>query len=231
MKHKAAYTAILGCVLLLPFTCGTPYAHHIRGKQVPAYYHPVELMAKRKKTDNRAQFRKVQEYAIKESAAFLRKKIEKNHFIQRITPLILESLFKTFVPAKSGEIKLKSPASIMDGTVNSLIREEKKSLTKWTQGHFPTLPLLGNMASEILDSQKLQLFNGSPGYEMQLKKRVAAEHQLGNLSFSGGIETRLMGRKFGRTPVAAFRYADQDNSYGLHVYGKNVNFDIDTKHV
>ena len=66
---------------------------------------------------------------------------------------------------------------------------------------------------------------------MQLKKRVAAEHQLGNLSFSGGIETRLMGRKFGRTPVATFRYADQDNSYGLHVYGKNVNFDIDTKHV
>jgi hypothetical protein len=63
---------------------------------------------------------------------------------------------------------------------------------------------------------------------MRSKKRIAPSYRWGNFSFSGGTETRFAGIDFsGMTFVTAFSYEGQDESYGVNLSGKKVNFKID----
>ena len=81
-------------------------------------------------------------------------------------------------------------------------------------------------------AKNLSFSNGLPHYQMRSKKRIAPSYQAGNFSFSGGAETRFAGKDFkGMTLVTAFRYSGQDESYGVNILGKSVNFKIDTNHV
>ena len=93
-------------------------------------------------------------------------------------------------------------------------------------------PVVGNIASDLLESQKLSFSNGLPHNQMRSRKRIAPSYQWGDFSLSGGTETRFSGKDFnGLTLITAFRYAGQDESYGVNVLGKRVNIEIDMKHV
>ncbi len=67
---------------------------------------------------------------------------------------------------------------------------------------------------------------------MRAKKRIAPSYEVGNFSFSGGTETRFVGKDLtGMTLVTTFSYEGEDESYGVNVLGKSVNFEIDTNRV
>ncbi len=164
----------------------------------------------------------------KRSAAYLTSKMGKNYFTQRITPIVLDSWTQVFLPKKFGEMGLKSPLRAVDKTASGIIAAEKKHLSKWVDQVFPAFPVVGNLVSDLLESQKLSFSKGLPHYQMRSKKRIAPTYQWGNFSLSGGTETRFSAMDFnGLTFVTAFRYEGQDESYGVDILGKEVNFKID----
>ncbi|MDA2934931.1 hypothetical protein MYX82_11405 [Acidobacteria bacterium AH-259-D05] len=227
MRRKLACIMFFGGALA-PLICGSTYADDTAPKQLPAYYYPAHLV-KKEAPDKISGFKKVRQYASTRSAALLTKKMGENYLTNRIAPLVFDSLYQLFVPGKSGDIQLKSTISVVDGTANKLMAKEKENLDKWAKKLFPALPVVGNMLSDVLNSQKLSFSGGKPHYQTRFKKRIAPEYQLGGFSFTGGAETRLVGRDFdGMTLVTTFRYAHEDDSYHVDIYGKRVKFDIKT---
>ncbi len=155
-----------------------------------------------------------------------------NYFTRRIAPIVLDSWYQVFLPKKFGQIGLKSPLRAVDKTASGIIAAEKKHLSEWVEQISPALPVVGNIASDLLETQKLSFSNGLPHYQMRSKKRIAPSYQWGNFSLSGGTETRFSGIDLnGLTFVTAFRYEGQDESYGVNIFGKEVNFKIDINHV
>ncbi len=120
----------------------------------------------------------------------------KNYFTQQIAPIVLDSWSQVFVPKKFGEIALKSPLWAVDKTASGIVAQEKKHLSEWVEQVFPAFPVVGNIVSDLLESQKLSLSNGLPHYQMRSKKRIAPSYRFGNFSFSGGTENRFAGKDF-----------------------------------
>ena len=231
MGCKIAFAVFLAAALM-PAICDRAYGGDRPLIQLPAYYYPIDLLGEKEAPDQRGGFKKMRKQVSKRSAAYLTSKMGENYFTQKIAPIVLDSWTQVFVPKKFGEIGLKSPLWAVDRTASSLIAAEKKQLSKWVEQVFPNLPLVGNIASDFLESQKLSFSNGLPRYQMRSKKRIAPSYQWGNFSFSGGAETRLAGRELnGLTLVTAFRYEGQEESYGVDVFGKEVNFKIDMNHL
>ncbi len=231
MGRKIGYPVVLAAALI-PALCGHAYGGDPKPTQLPAYYHPLDLLGQKEAPDQRAGFKKMRKQVSKGSAGSLTSKMGENYFTQRIAPLVLNSWTQVFVPKKYGEIGLKSPLWAVDKTASSIIKQEKKHLSKWVDQVFPALPLVGNIASDLLESQKLSFSKGLPKYQMRSKKRIAPSYEFGNFSFSGGTETRFAGIGFtGMTLVTAFSYEGQDESYGVNVLGKRVNIEIETNHV
>jgi len=231
MGRKIAY-AIFLITALVPNIWGIAYGGDAKPKPLPAYYYPIDLLGQKKAPDQLDGFKKMRKQVSKRSTAFLTRKMGKNHFTQQIAPIVLNSWYQVFVPKKSGEIELKSPLWALDKTASSIVAEERKYLSEWVDRVFPTLPVLGNLVSDLLESQKLTFKNGSPTYQMQSKKRIAPGYKLGNFSFSGGAETRFEGKDLnGMTFVTTFRYAGQDESYDVNIFGKQVKFKMDISHL
>ncbi len=224
--------AIFLAAVLMPTFCGRAYGGDAKPTQLPAYYYPIDLLGEKKAPDQRGGFKKMRKQVSKRSAAYLTSKMGKNYFTQKIAPIVLDSWYQVFLPKKFGEIGLKSPLRAVDKTASGIITAEKKHLSKWVEQVFPAFPLVGNIVSDLLESQKLSFSNGLPKYQMRSKKRIAPSYQFGGFSFSGGTETRFVGKNFkGMTLVTAFRYEGQDESYGVNVLGKRVNLKIDINHV
>ena len=227
MGRKFGYAVVLA-VALIPVLCGRAYGGDSNPAQLPAYYHPIDLLGLKEAPDQRGGFKKMRKQVSKRSAAYLTSKMGKNYFPQSIAPIVLNSWTQVFVPKKFGEIGLKSPLWAVDKTVSSIVAAEKKHLSKWVERMFPAFPVVGNIASDLLESQKLSFANGLPKYQMRSKKRIAPSYQFGNFSFSAGTETGFVGKDFkGMTFITAFRYSGQDESYEVDVLGKEVNFKID----
>ena len=217
---------------LIPVNCSRVYGGDRQLIQLPAYYYPLDLLGERKASDQRGGFKKMQKQVSNRSAAYLTSKIGENYFTQQIAPIVLDSWSQVFLPKKFGEIGLKSPLRAVDKTASGIIAAEKKHLSKWVEQVFPAFPVVGNIVSDLLESQQLSFSNGLPHYRMRSKKRIAPSYQWGNFSLSGGAETRIAGKDFkGMTLVTAFRYAGQDESYGVNVSGKRVKFDMEINHV
>ncbi len=217
---------------LIPAICSRAYGGDRQLIQLPAYYYPLDLLGEKKAPDQRGGFKKMRKQISKRSAAYLTDKMGENYFTQKIAPIVLNSWSQVLVPKKFGEIGLKSPLWALDKTASRIIAQEQKHLSKWVDQVFPSLPVVGNIASDLLESQKLSFSNGLPKYQMRSKKRIAPSYQWGNFSLSGGTETGFVGIDFkGLTLVTAFRYAGEDESYGVNVLGKSVNIEIDRKHV
>ena len=217
---------------LIPATCGRAYGGDRQLTQLPAYCYPIDLLGEKKAPDQRGGFKKMRKQVSKRSAAYLTSKIGENYFTQQIAPIVLDSWYQVFLPKKFGEIGLKSPLRAVDKTASGIIAAEKKHLSKWVEQVFPAFPVVGNIASDLLESQKLSFSNGLPHYQMRSKKRIAPSYQWGNFSLSGGTETHFAGKDFkGMTFVTAFRYEGQDESYGVNILGKEVNFKIDINHL
>ena len=232
MGRKIGYAVVLATALI-PALCGRAYGQKDpKPTQLPAYYHPIDLLGQKEAPNQRAGFKKMQKQVSKRSAAYLTSKMGENYFTQKIAPIVLNSWTQVFVPKKSGEFGLKSPLRAVDKTASSIIKQEKKHLSKWVDQVFPALPVIGNLVSDLLESQKLKFSKGRPKYQMRAKKRIAPSYEVGNFSFSGGTETRFAGIGFtGMTFVTAFSYEGEDESYGVNVLGKSVNFEIDTNRV
>ncbi len=231
MGRKIAF-AVFFAAVLMPTFCGRAYGGDAKSKPLPAYYYPIDLLGEKKAPDQRSGFKKMRKQLSKKSAAYLASKMGKNYFTQKIAPIVLNSWYQVFVPKKHGEIGLRSPLWALDQTASSIMAREKKHLSKWVDQVFPAFPLVGNIVSDLLESQKLSFSNGLPKYQMRSKKRIAPSYQFGNFSFSGGTETRFAGKDFkGMTLVTTFRYAGQDESYGVNVFGKKVNFKMDSNRV
>ena len=231
MGRKIAYAMVLAAVLM-PTVCGRAYGGDAKPTQLPAYYYPIDLLGEKKAPDQRGGFKKMRKQVSKRSAAYLTSKMGKNYFTQKIAPIVLDSWYQVFLPKKFGEIGLKSPLRAVDKTASGLIAQEKKHLSKWVEQVFPAFPVVGNIVSDLLESQKLSFTDGLPHYQMRSKKRIAPSYKWGNFSFSGGTETRFAGIDFnGMTFVTAFSYEGQDESYGVRIFGKEVNFKIDINHV
>ncbi len=227
MGRKITYAIFLAAVLM-PALYGRAYGGEAKPKPLPAYYYPIGLLAQKKAPDPLDGFKKMRTQVSKRSAAYLTKKMGKNYFTQQIAPIVLNSWYQVFVPKKFGEIELKSPLWAVDKTASGIVAQEKKHLSNWVDQVFPAFPVVGNMVSDLLESQKLSFSVGLPKYQMRSKKRLAPTYQFGNFSFSGGTETRFTGKDFeGMTLVTAFRYAGQDQSYGVNVFGNKVNFKMD----
>jgi len=231
MGRKIGYAVVLAAAFI-PALCGRAYGGDATPTQLPAYYHPIDLLGQKEAPNQRAGFKKMQKQVSKRSAAYLTSKMGKNYFTQQIAPIVLNSWTQVFVPKKYGEIKLKSPLWVVDKTASSIIKQEKKRLSKWVDQVFPAFPVIGNIASDFLQSQKLKFSNGRPKYQMRAKKRIAPSYEFGNFSFSGGTETRFVGKDLkGMTLVTAFSYEGENESYGVNVLGKSVNIEIDTNRV
>jgi len=217
---------------LIPAICSRAYGGDRQLIQLPAYYYPLDLLGEKKAPDQRDGFKKMRKQVSRRSAAYLTSKMGENYFTQKIVPIVLSSWSQVFVPKKHGEIGLKSPLWALDQTASRVMAQEKKHLSKWVEQVFFAFPLVGNIVSDLLESQKLSFSNGLPKYQMRSKKRIAPSYQFGNFSFSGGTETRFAGKDFkGMTLVTTFRYAGQDESYGVNVFGKKVNFKMDSNRV
>ena len=231
MGRKIAYAMVLAAALS-PMICSRAYGGDTQPTQLPAYYFPVDLLEEKKTPDQWGGFKKMRKQVSKRSAAYFTSKMGENYFTQRIAPIVLDSWYQVFVPKRFGEIGLRSPLWALDKTASSIIAQEKKHLSKWVEQVFPALPVIGNIVSDLLESQKLSFSNGLPHYRMRSRKRIAPSYQWGNFSLSGGTETRFAGKDFkGMTFVTAFRYSGEDESYGVNVLGKRVNIEIDRKYV
>ena len=231
MGRKIACAVFLAAALI-PAICSPTYGGDTQLAQLPAYYHPIDLLGEKEAPDPLDGFKKMRTQVSKRSAAYLTKEMGKNYFTQPIAPIVLNSWYQVFVPKKFGVIELRSPLWAVDKTASGIVAAEKKRLSKWVEKVFPAFPVVGNIVSNLLESQKLSFSNGLPKYQMRSKKRIAPSYQFGNLSFSGGTETRFVGKDFnGMTLVTAFRYAGEDESYGVNIFGKKVNFKIDMNRV
>ena len=231
MGRKIAF-AVFFAAVLMPTFGGRAYGGDRQLIQLPAYYYPLDLLGEKKAPDQRGGFKKMRKQISKRSAAYLTSKMGENYFTQKIAPIVLGPWSQVFVPKKFGEIGLKSPLWALDQTASRIMAQEKKHLSKWVDQVFPAFPLVGNIVSDLLESQKLSFSNGLPHYQMRSKKRIAPSYQWGNVSLSGGTETGFVGKDFkGLTLVTGFRYAGEDESYGVNVLGKSFNIEIDRKHV
>ncbi len=187
MGRKLAYAMVLAAAPM-PVICGRSYGGDSQLTQLPAYYYPIDLLREKKAPDQRDGFKKMRNQVSERSAAYLTSKMGKNYFTQKIAPIVLNSWSQVFVPKKLGGIGLKSPLWALDKTASSNVSEEKKHLGKWVDQVFPNLPVVGNIASDRLESQKLSFSGGLPHYQMRSKKRIAPSYQWGKFSFSGGTE-------------------------------------------
>jgi len=231
MGRKIGYAVVLAAALI-PMLCSRAYGGDAKPTQLPAYYYPIDLFGQKEAPNQRDGFKKMQKQVSKRSAAYLTSKMGENYFTQQIAPIVLKSWTQVFLPKKSGEVALKSPLRAVDKTASSIVAAEKKHLSKWVDQVFPAFPVIGNIASDFLESQKLSFSHGLPKYQMRSKKRIAPSYEFGNFSFSGGTETRFAGIDFnGMTLVTAFNYEGEDESYGVNVLGKSVNIEIDTNRV
>ena len=231
MGPKIACAVFLAAALM-PAICGRAYGGDSQPTQLPAYYYPIDLLGEKKAPDQRDGFKKMRKQVSRRSAAYLTSRMGKNYFTQQIAPIVLNSWSQVFVPKKLGGIGLKSPLWALDKTASSIVAQEKKHLSKWVDQVFPAFPLVGNLVSDLLESQKLSFSNGLPRYQMRSKKRIAPSYQWGDFSFLGGTETGFVGKDFkGLTLVTAFHYAGQDESYGVNVLGKKVNVKIEINRV
>ncbi len=231
MGRKIGYAVVLATALI-PALCGRAYGGEIRLTQLPAYYYPIDLLGEKKAPDQRGEFKKMRKQASKRSAAYLTSKMGKNYFTQKIAPIVLNSWYQVFVPRKFGEIGLKSSLWAVDKTASGMVAQEKKRLSKWVDQVFPAFPVVGNIVTDLLQSQKLKFSKGRPKYQMRAKKRIAPSYEFGNFSFSGGTESRFVGKDLtGMALVTAFSYEGEDESYGVNVLGKSVNIEIDTNRV
>ena len=232
MRRKIGYAVVLAAALI-PTICGRAYGQNDpKPTQLPAYYHPIDLLGQKEAPNQRGGFKKMQKQVSKRSAAYLTSKMGENYFTQRIAPIVLKSWTQVFVPKKYGEIRLKSPMWAVDKTASSIVAAEKKRLSKWVNQVFPAFPVVGNIVSDLLQSQKLSFRKGRPKYQMRAKKRIAPSYEVGNFSFSGGTESRFVGKDLkAMTFVTAFSYEGEDESYGVNLLGKSVNFEIDTNRV
>ena len=231
MGRKIACAMFL-LVALIPAICSRAYGGDRQLIQLPAYYYPLDLLGEKKAPDQRGGFKKMRKRVSKRSAAYLTDKMGKNYFTQKIAPIVLNSWSQVFVPKKLGEIGLKSPLWAVDKTASGMVAQEKKRLSQWVEQVFPAFPLVGNMVSDLLESQKLSFANGLPKYQMRSKKRIAPSYQWGNFSFSGGTETGFVGKDFkGMTFLTALSYAGEDESCAVKIFGKKVNFKMATNHL
>ncbi len=231
--RTVAIRIVLGAILVTTSMSHVSLAAHRHDglTRQPVCCPRMEAPGKPEHPDKKATFQKMQKLVSEKSAKTLAAKMGRNYLTERIAPLALESLYKTFVPKKSGQIELKSLTSILDRTLNSLLGMEKKRLSKWTQKKFPALPFVGHVVSALVDSQKVHFSNGLPGHEMRFKQRVAHQYQLGDYSLSGGMETRFYGTEFARTSLATFNYAGENEDYRVNLFGKRLGFDVKTKHL
>jgi len=122
--------AVFLAVALIPSFCGRAYGGDRQLIQLPAYYHPIDLLGEKKAPDQRGGFKKMRKQVSKRSAAYLTSKIGENYFTQQIAPIVLDSWYQVFLPKKFGETGLKSPLRAVDKTASSIIAQEKKHLNK-----------------------------------------------------------------------------------------------------
>ena len=160
MGRKIGYAVVLAAAFI-PALCGRAYGGDPKPTQLPAYYHPIDLLGQKEAPNQRGGFKKMQKQVSKRSAAYLTSKLGKNYFTQQIAPIVLKSWTQVFVPKKRGEIGLKSPLWAVDKTASRIIAAEKKHLSKWVDQVFPNLPLVGNIVSDLLESQT-EILQGSP---------------------------------------------------------------------
>ena len=233
MRTVAIRIVLSGTILVTILSSHVNGADHSREglTQQPACCPRMEAPGKPEHPDKKAAFRKVQKLASEKSAKTLAGKMGKNYLTERLAPLAFESLYKTFVPQKSGQIELRSPASILDRTLNSLLGMEKKRLSQWTQKKFPALPFVGHLVSALVESQRAQFSNGLPSHEIRFKQRLAHRYELGDYSLSGGMERRFYGTEFARTSLATFNYAGENEAYRVNLLSKRLEFYVETKHL
>ena len=239
MKSKRVFFAAILCLLSTSGSLNAAKRFHLfertlptQSKELPDYFRfRFDLSEQKQPVTRRKGFKDAQKVAVKKSSAFLKKKIGKNYFTERIAPVLLKNFYKTFTPQKSNEIKWKGWMSILDGSVNQLIDSEKKHLFEMTEEYLPALPIVGDLVWDLLDSQKLSMEKGVPTYTMDLKQRVAPEIKVGKFSFAGGAETRPLERS--TTPLAAFKFKDKKTGeqYSVSVSGMAVSFRMERKHV
>jgi len=187
MGRKIACAMFLAAAVI-PAICCRAYGGDSQLTQVPAYYYPIDLLGERKAPDQRGGFKKMRKQVSRRSAAYLTSKMGENYFTQKIAPIVLNFWYQVFLPKKFGEIGLKSPLRAVDKTASGIIAAEKKHLSKWVEQVFPASPVVGNIASDLLESQKLSLSNGLPHYRMRSKKGIAPV-------INGGIFHSQVGRR------------------------------------
>ncbi len=228
--RKRLFIAICLPVLLLGFFSFNS-AQSFEGSlvELPAFDHPVQLFKQRESFDKLKEFKKLRKYASSTSAKFLDTKVGSSYFTQELAPIALDALYEVFVPKQSGQIGVDPAVSIADGIVNQLLAKGQKRLTGWTEKIFPELPLFGNVAVNLLDSQRLRFEDGTPRHQTFLKKPVTPKYQMGPYSFSGGAEFQLDSTEVSRTPLAAFKYSGSDEEYSVRLHGKQVRFNVKSK--
>ena len=92
MGRKIGYAVVLAAALI-PVLCGRAYGQKDpKPTQLPAYYHPIDLLGQKEAPNQRGGFKKMQKQVSKRSAAYLTSKMGENYFTQRIAPIVLKSV-------------------------------------------------------------------------------------------------------------------------------------------
>ncbi|MFQ5739099.1 MAG: hypothetical protein ACE5JX_08785 [Acidobacteriota bacterium] len=178
-----------------------------------------------------AAFRKIQKLNLRQSERLVKKKLGENYFTRRILPLTLTNLFRLVIPHRSGDLTLRATGSFLDGTVNGLMAAERKRLKKWALKMFPSLPFLGSLLPELVDSPRLLFSRGLHQYRFSFRNRMTPHYRLGPMRLSGGTEMRFIRGKWSRTTLADFRFSQGEKSYLLGVAGDRVKLNVGLKHL
>ena len=177
------------------------------------------------------EFRKLQEDVVQSSTVFLVGRVGENRPNGQMVEITLDALLKTFVPKKSGQIEMQSPISIVDRLVNKVFLLEKARLKEWTGQLLPTMPLIGNLLADLVESHRLQLSNGILEHKMHLDKPVSHHYTFGRYSLSGGAKIQINGSALSSTPVATLRYGGKEHGYQVSVSGRRTSFQLDLRRV
>jgi len=212
------------CSVILSGT-QTPFGADLR-EPFSLGYDSLAVTSFEPRVDKVTGYKEMKKLVAGRAADFLEDHLGENYWTKEVAPIVLDSLYSTVVANTSGQFRLKDPTSILDETANRLTANGKEQLASVSQKNFPNLPVVGNLAKDLVESQNLNFNEGRASYRMRMRKRLAPEFKVGQFSLSGGTEAYLNGKALTRKSVASIGYKGSDSNYRVQFYGKTVRFDV-----
>jgi hypothetical protein len=222
--HRRLVLFLAFCSVVLSSTLA-PFGADLR-EPFSLSYDSLSVKSFQPPPDRAAGYKEMRKVIAGKATDFLEDHLGENYWTKEVAPIVLDSVYATVEASASGHLSLRSPSSILDETANRFASKGKKQLAALSQANLPNLPVIGNVVTDLTESQNLNFKGGKVSYRMKMRKRLAPEFKIGQFSLSGGTEAYLDGRSLSRKSVASIGYKGLDSSYRVQVQDDSVQFDV-----